>query len=287
MADFYKVSYHMRFANLGWRYLFYSQSDSARSVVQAASSKRTKLLAVHHNSVRLHNITAANVETSKRDHYKLATDEDDIPPSNDAPDVTQTSALVTLRTAGTRSRKIWLRGLADIRVETDFEGFGKMHPSLGRKLNTWAREFVTLGYLMRYVEPPDPGTAFEWKDIVSLEEEPDSNGAFTIITCRVPHGLNAGDRVTFSFDKKELYLLGFRGEHTPVDVAVAQDDTKLVVPVTFRPKSTPFNPHRMRMRKAQYNYVALNGETDFITFRSRDTGRAPGPRGRDTGVSFR
>jgi len=84
-----------------------------------------------------------------------------------------------------------------------------------------------------------------------------------------------------------LLLLGFRGEHTPVSQAVAGDMAKFVIPVTFRAKASPYLPHRMRVRRAAYNYVALNGESDFVRLRSRDTGRAPGPRGRDQGVSFR
>jgi len=287
MPETYRVTYQMRFGVLGWKYLFYKEGGSAKEVVLAASAKRTKLLQIHHWGVVLQSIHAANVDSKQRDHYKLSTEEDHQAAQNQSPDVGQTAALLTLFTAGNRSRKIWLRGLPDPFVETRVTGESAPVATWLRKVATWGRELATLQYQMQYIEPPDPGTAFEWKDVVSIEDEPNSNGAFTIVTCRTDHGLLADDQCTFSFDKKDLYLLGFRGTHTPVDIAVDNDTTKFVLPVRFRPKTTPYNPHRLRVRKVQYSYVALNGETDFIKFRSRDTGRAPGPRGRDQGVSFR
>lgn len=289
MADYYRVTYHLRQFNLGWRYIFYLQKDSARQAVVQARDKKNKLMAMHNFSVILGAISAANVDPLERDHYLLNL-EDNFQVNDQAvgpTDVTQTAALVTLRTQATRSRKIWLRGLNDDFVTRSGTGQSTPTAAFNRKLNAWLADIPAAGWLLRYIEQPVPASAFEWKDVTSIEEEPNSNGAFTIVTCRVPHGINAGEHVRFSFDNKDLLLLGFKGEHKPVSIEVQGDDTKMVVPVTFRSKTSPYLPHRMRVRLAQYNYVALNGDGDFVRFRSRDTGRAPGPKGREAGISFR
>lgn len=286
----YKVTYHMTQFNLGWRYIFYSSGADAKGVADAAFANRNKLVALHNNNVLLSSIHAANVDATDRDFYKINTE--DSTQSNrfiaGAPDVSQTSALYTLRSETTRSRKIWLRGLRDDAViRSDGTGASRPSPAFTRRVTAFVVSLATNNYQMRYIESPTPATAFAWKDVTSIEEEPGSNGAFTIVTCRVPHGITLGQQVVFSFDNKEILLLGFKGYHTPVSVEVDQDNTKLVVPVTFRSKTSPFLPHRMRVRLAQWNFAPLQGTYDFIRFRSRDTGRAPGPRGRDAGVSFR
>lgn len=274
-----------------WQYHFYRTSGTAAEAL--ASMKDLGFLGalgrIHVLSARPSVLTVSRVPIGIETVVPREGDSDDNvgigSQSGLLPDITQVTALVSLRSASGAKRNLSLRGLPDARTLRDQDsGASTPASQLVNGINDLINYLAQSGFQIRSLQGPET-EATKWHFVQTLAAEANSGGVSTTITTRTDHGFVVGNRIKFD-RQRDFVLFPYNGEHI---VLAVPSPKEFVVAVRYRGAALTMSPGKMRVRRAIYNatnIVGTSGGSRFVRFTSRDTGGFD-KRGGGKRLSFR
>lgn len=278
--EVYKILFQMVQFGRGWKYVFYVEATNPKEAIDNVEPLRGKLASVHDVGTFVTNIAAANV--ARRQHGTRAftlRNQNDIAGFIPDADLVTTAGRIQLSTGDSQSRSLWLRGLADSAVVRDTSGHPSPLPVWRGRVTNLITDIVAKQLRMRILRPVATNP---FVDVLSIAAEADTGEQNTVVTLREPPPFLAGNRVLFKFDQTDRFLLGFKNSHRVLAVA----GNTFTINVSYESKTISYNPVAMMVRKEEYDYPLITAGR-FAAFGKKKTGRAPGPKGREAGTSFR
>lgn len=267
-----------------WSEVYYTTQSSIAEASLFPEQLLASRLAFLHPDAALVKIRVSNIALL-REAVPVTINRPGLYKGTDGPDVTNTSAIITLNsTQFPSSRKIWVRGLPDSYViRAPISDVDTPPAAFKQALGIWINELVNANYqvqsLVKIQVPPVGGVEFYPATAIVA-----TTGA---ATATITLGFNwiggIPPRVVLSQFSPKL-LPGLNGHWSNTSTALNQ----LVVPYNM-PQPGPINLTKGRARVELYNYGLIDAPSSgFSFYRSRKTGKSfLGGRGRKTGTRLR